>query len=543
VIHKGNPRAKGANPDFKRNAGKRTDPDGLHKVAFINRIGSFPPLSSIVRAGDRDSMSWLMRFPRTTIGIVGAILILAGGTTVGFLNLRNLQRIDAVHTRIADLERLRELRGRMEISLLDEIRGGVPTGSFLAEDVRLQVESVLALEHRLNPETAGGLRQIESLLSRPGMVNREALINALELAGSIAELEARSQEDLLRQIREDGRRELYAGLAGLLALAALAALAAWLLPKRLLNPLADLRSQFVDLGEGRFQELSLAGVDTDLIPLFENYNGLVKRLARLEEERKARAETLESEVRAGARALLEQHRVLAEAERMAAVGETAAGLAHELRNPLAGILAGLENLSREMEDAAIVRRTELLHQEGERMVRLLNAYLDSSRHAPEPVVMTNLGGLVRELLSLVRYQASPSVELTEAVEEKLECLIPPGRIRQSLLNLVVNSLQALEPSSGSVKVLAGRKDDTLIVEVRDDGPGFPDDLLAVAGQPFRTRRDSGTGLGLATVRRTVVDLGGSMTIKNLEPRGASVVLKLPCQRSVANGEEEPMASA
>ncbi len=485
-----------------------------------------------------------MRFPRVTIGVVGIILILAGGTAVGVLALRNLRRIDAVHTRISDLERLRDLRGRMEISLLDEIRGGVPTGSFLAEDVRLQVESVLALEHRLNPETAGGLRQIESLLSRPGMVNRETLINALELAGSISELEARSQEDLLRQIREDGRRELYAGLAGLLALAALAALAAWLLPKRLLNPLADLRSQFADLGEGRFQGLSLAGVDTDLIPLFENYNALVTRLERLEAERKARAETLESEVRAGARALLEQHQVLAEAERMAAVGETAAGLAHELRNPLAGILAGLENLRQEVEDASIARRTELLHQEAERMVRLLNAYLDGSRHAPEPAVMTNFGGLVRDLLSLVRYQASPSVELTEDVEEELECMIPPGRIRQSLLNLVGNSLQALEESAGTVTVVAGRRDDTLIVEVRDDGPGFPDELLAVAGQPFRTGRDSGTGLGLATVRRTVVDLGGSMNIRNLEPRGASVVLNLPCRRPKANAEgvEEPKAS-
>ena len=146
-------------------------------------------------------MRWLMRFPRTAIGIVGIVLILVGGTAVGFLNLRNLRRIDALHTRIVDLERLRDLRGRMEISLLDEIRGGVPTGSFLAEDVRLQVESVLALEHRLNPETAGGLRQIESLLSRPGMVNREALINALELAGSIAELESRSQEDHLHRQR------------------------------------------------------------------------------------------------------------------------------------------------------------------------------------------------------------------------------------------------------------------------------------------------------------------------------------------------------
>jgi len=488
-------------------------------------------------------MKWLMRFPRTAIGIVGILLILAGGTAVGLLNLRNLRRIDALHTRIVDLERLRELRGRMEISLLDEIRGSVPfpTGSFLTEDVRLQVESVLALEHRLNPETAGGLRQIESLLSRPGMVNRETLINALELAGSIAELESRSQEDLLRQVREDGRREVYAGLAGLLALVALAAIAAWLLPKRLLDPLADLRSQFADLGAGRFQELSVAGVDAALIPLFENYNALVKRLAGLEAERKVRAETLESEVRAGSRALLEQHRVLADAERMAAVGETAAGLAHELRNPLAGILAGLENLRREVDDAPLARRTDLLHQEAERMVRLLNEYLEGSRHAPEPVVMTDMGGLVRDLLSLMRYQASPSATLTEAVEEDLECMIPPGRIRQSLLNLVGNSLQALGTSPGIVTVLAGREDDALRLEVRDDGPGFPENLLAVAGQPFRTGRDSGTGLGLATVHRTAVDLGGSMTIRNLEPRGASVILKLPFQKNDTGVEEVPEA--
>ena len=287
----------------------------------------------------------------------------------------------------------------------------------------------------------------------------------------------------------------------------------------------------------------MAGVDAALIPLFENYNALVKRLAGLEAERKVRAETLESEVRAGSRALLEQHRVLADAERMAAVGETAAGLAHELRNPLAGILAGLENLRREVDDAPLARRTDLLHQEAERMVRLLNEYLEGSRHAPEPVVMTDMGGLVRDLLSLMRYQASPSATLTEAVEEDLECLIPPGRIRQSLLNLVGNSLQALGTSPGIVTVLAGREDDALRLEVRDDGPGFPENLLAVAGQPFRTGRDLGTGLGLATVRRTAIDLGGSMTIRNPEPRGASVVLNLPFQKDETDGGEQPEASA
>ena len=475
-------------------------------------------------------MRWVERSPRAALGILGILLVVAGGTTVGFLNLRNLRRIDLVHARISDLERVRALRQRLEVSLLDDFRTAVPAGSFLAEDVRLQVQNALALADRLDPETAAGLRRIEFLLSRPGLVSRETLIDALELAGSISEVETRAHEDLLRRVREDARREFYVGIAALLALATLAAVAAWLLPRRLLDPLSHLRSQFAGLGAGHFEEVSLVGVDPVLVPLFQNYNALVERLAELEAERRARAESLESEVRAGSRALLEQHQALANAERLAAVGETAAGMAHELRNPLAGILAALENLGREVEDPPLSRRLGLLRQEAERVVRLLNEYLAASRHAPEPAVTTDVGELVEDLLSLLRYQAPLGVRLEREVEGGLECFLPPGRVRQTLLNLIGNAIQALDSSPGTVTVSAKRKGDLLELEVRDDGPGFPEDLLPVAGQPFRTGRAAGTGLGLATAQRTARDLGGGMVITNIEPRGASVVLTLPCQK-------------
>jgi signal transduction histidine kinase len=487
-------------------------------------------------------MRWLVRFPRAAIGIVGIVLILAGGTAVGILNLRNLQRIDVIHSRVADLERLRELRQRLEISLLDDIRGDVPTWSFLAEDVRLQVESVLALQPELSPEAAAGLEQIRTLLSRPGIVNRETLISALELAGSVAELEARSHSTLLREVQNDSRRELYVGLTGLLALTLLVAVAAWLLPKRLLNPLAHLGTQFSDVGAGRYEPIPLEGVDPALLPLFENYNGMVDRLAQLEAERTARAETLEAEVRAGARALLEQHRVLADAERLAAVGETAAGLAHELRNPLAGIMAALANLGQEVEDEGIEKRVGLLRKETERIVRLLNEYLEASRHAPEPLVMTSMEKLVEDLLSLLRYQASGNIRLEDDVGQDIECLLPPGRIRQALMNLVGNAIESLGDGPGTITVLGRRVGTEIHLEVRDDGPGFPEDILRSAGQPFRTGRDTGTGLGLATVHRTAVDLGGSMTIRNLQPRGASVTLSLPCRGTdpdTGEGTDDP----
>jgi len=474
-------------------------------------------------------MKWYQRRPRAFIAVLGVALILAGGTAIGLLNVRNLHRIDAIHARMSDLEGIRSLRQRLEISLLDEVRSAVPSGSFLVEEIRIQVADALALGGRLDPESAAGLGRIARLLSTPGPVSRETLITALELAGAIYSREAETQDDLLRQVRADARREFGTGVGVLLGLALLAAMTAWLLPKRLMDPLAHLRTRFQGLGAGRFDLVSLEGIDPALIPLFQNYNAMVHRLRELEAERKRRAETLEQEVQAGARALLEQHQVLANAERLAAVGETAAGLAHELRNPLAGILAALENMGREASDPALSRRLGLLRREAERVVSLLNEYLAASRHAPEPPSALDLDQLIQDLLSLLRYQAPPNVVLERSVEEDFRCVLPGGRIRQALLNLVVNSLEALGESPGRIKVMARREGENLLLEVRDNGPGFPQAILETVGQPFRTSRASGTGLGLATVSRTASDLGGKMKVRNHEGGGASVILVLPCR--------------
>lgn len=472
-------------------------------------------------------MRWFLRHPRGSIATLGTVFIILGGTGFGVVYFRNLRRMEVLHERLSELGAIRSLRQQLEISLLDEVRDALPSGSFLVEDVRLQVENALALAGDLDRQSALGLRRIEALLSRPGAVNRVTLINALETAGEVYERETGIQEELLRQVREDGRREFLMGILLLLSMALLATAATWLVPKRLLDPLSHLRAHFRVLESGHFLEVSMEEVDPPLVPLFRNYNSLVRRLADLEEERRRRAESLENEVRAGSRALLEQQRALANAERLAVVGETAAGLAHDLRNPLAGVLAALENMERETEDPTVAERLDLLRRETQRVIRRLNDYLAVSRHAPEPPASTDVQELVAELLSLLRYQAPPSVHLKRSVEQGLRCSLPAGRIRQALLNLVGNSLQALDARAGTVEVLAFREGKKLHLEVKDDGPGFSEEMLRTAGQPFRTGRSSGTGLGLATVQRTVTDLGGTMTVRNLNPEGACVTLSLP----------------
>lgn len=481
-------------------------------------------------------MKWFARHPRTVIALLGILMISAGGLAVGTLNVRNLNRIALIQSRLSDLERIRELRHRLEVSLLDDVREAVPVGSFVARDVRLQVENALALQSYLDPETAAGLRQIAELLSQPGMVvTRSTLVSALELAGSISEAEARAQRNLLADVQQDGRRESFLGITILMALASLTAVASWLIPKRILDPLSGLRERFTGVAAGHFGEVPTAGLDPALLPLFGNYNAMVARLSALEEERRSRAETLEEEVRAATRTLVDQHRTLANAQRLAAVGETAAGVAHELRNPLAGMMAALENLQKEVTEPDILRRLGALHAETKRVVGLLNNYLAAARHEPEPLVSVDLAELVQELVGLLRYQVPAGISLEHSVESGLRCALPRDRIRQVLLNLVWNAVEAVtsstEGSTGTITVAArasrGEKPGVKL-EVIDDGPGFPLHLLEAEVQSFRSTRPGGTGLGLAMVARTAHDLGGTVTLSNREPHGASVCLTIPC---------------
>ncbi|MBW2666829.1 MAG: HAMP domain-containing histidine kinase, partial [Deltaproteobacteria bacterium] len=226
-------------------------------------------------------------------------------------------------------------------------------------------------------------------------------------------------------------------------------------------------------------------------------------------------------------ALLEQHATLARTDRMAAVGELAGGLAHEIRNPLAGIRMSLQNLHTESEDEAVRERIEAPIAELDRLARLLNRYLSPLRHEPEPLAEVAVRDLVDELCSLLRYRLPENIRLDVKVSEDIEWMLPKDRIRQSLLNLVLNAIQAIGEASGTISITADRQGGRLDLCVEDDGPGFPDTVLEGPVQRFQSHTEEGTGLGLAMVRRVAEDLGGRLVLERRTPRGARVRIELP----------------
>ncbi|MGD2081535.1 MAG: ATP-binding protein [Chromatiales bacterium] len=453
-------------------------------------------------------------------------------TTLGGLvavSWRGLERIHPVQAHLTDIGRIQDVELEMETAVLRGLRGARLGPSDLAE-LRRQVQEIAAPESYLNTATRKRLAFVVDALAQPQGDPTEGLIDALAQLRQALAGERERYDQLLSGVARDTETELRLAAVLLVALPLVAGALLLLLRARIKDPLNDLGDLLSRLAARDYRpvpDAALTGTAGLVQPVFRSYNGLVSRLRVLEEEHRAREHTLEKEVRQATEALLAQSRELARAERLAAVGAVSAGLAHELRNPLAGIQMACSKLRRSLGSTDQAARVGAVIAELKRVNGLLTETVDAARHALEPLARVRLSELVNEFLALTRYQAPEGVALEARVPGDLVCLLPAASLRQALLNLVLNAVQVLG-RSGRVTVAAHREDDRLVLSVSDDGPGFPEEMLRAGVRPFATGRAGGTGLGLAMVRRFTRDHDGEMELANLEPHGARVTLRLPC---------------
>jgi signal transduction histidine kinase len=231
-------------------------------------------------------------------------------------------------------------------------------------------------------------------------------------------------------------------------------------------------------------------------------------------------------LRAWIRGILGERKALLRAERLALAGEAAASLAHEIRNPLAGVAMGLQNLERDAEDLG--PRIRPMVSELERITRTLNEHLGALRAPAETPVEVDVSRLVSDMVELLRYEAADGVQVELSVEAGVRCRTQQDRLRQVLLNLALNGLQVLEPRGGTLRIEASRSGNGLALEVLDSGPGFPEGVLHGVTGPFASTRAGGVGLGLRLVRRMVGELGGTLELSNPAEGGARAVVRIPC---------------
>ncbi|MDN5869150.1 MAG: ATP-binding protein [Nitrococcus sp.] len=447
--------------------------------------------------------------------ISGGVLALALlSVLIGFtvLTWRNLGRIHQIENTVGQVNRLQAIEQRIR-----QLPSGQPDAAALA---RLQA----ALRELATGRLQAPIDPILRLLEHPTEAHLATV--ALKLQ-NLLEHENINERNLLTKVVDDTEIELEAALAGTAALTLLLGLGIILARHWLFSHLKRMNHLLLRLSEGRLEPIPVADEVPPWSTLISNYNHMVTRLAALEEARAAHTRSLEAQVRTAARTLLAQSQNLARAERLAAVGEVVAGIAHELRNPLAGIQITLHNLRAECHDADMQRRFELIITELERMNRHFNQLLGQARHQPEPIKEADLDLEVREVLELIRYQIADAIELHYDGEEQLKARLPQTGLRQALINLVLNAAQVLEEGPGNIWVETHRKQDRLLLTVSDDGPGFPREMLDSGIRPFASGRAGGTGLGLLMVKRFVSSLDGRVKLGNREPHGARVIVELP----------------
>ncbi|MEE2703574.1 MAG: ATP-binding protein [Myxococcota bacterium] len=221
-------------------------------------------------------------------------------------------------------------------------------------------------------------------------------------------------------------------------------------------------------------------------------------------------------------------------DRLASLGEMSAGLAHELRNPLATIRAAAEVLSQganaNADDAEDFR--EVIIEEIARLDRVLAAFLDYARPSTRRARVEGIGGFIRDCVDgVARRHAQDRVELSLEIDPHLPSIaVDADQLERVIANVLQNAYEALA-AGGQIRVAVHSWEGGIEIDVRDDGPGMDEATLERAFVPFYTRKDSGTGLGLALCERMVRAHGGTISIRSREGEGTAISIRFPGMKS------------
>ncbi|MDE3009426.1 MAG: HAMP domain-containing histidine kinase [Pseudomonadota bacterium] len=459
-------------------------------------------------------------------------LVCLGG--VVFLNLRTVSQLDAIRNGLDHLHQIQTIG--LELTRLQVVatQGEVP-GDSDVERLHRSLLPMLDPSVTLDVGSAQAFRAASAvLLDRSKPASMRLALSQRELRdATFAEVGASALR--LERAVADSRAQAYATVAAIAVLPMAGLLAFVVLQRRVAGGLRELHQLLLRLAEGRFVPVRLPKAEPMLQGLFENYNRTVSRLDELEREHRERALTLEREVRRVTQRLMEQQGALARGERLAAVGQLAATIAHELRNPLAGIQLAVANIRDSSPDGDLRDRAAAVLRETQRMGKLLQDLLSPVRPLREAAREVVLADLLGDFAGLAIYQAPERVTLRVSAPPGLRVQVPAEGLRQALLNLVLNAFQAMRGLAGEVVVSVSAESGRLVVRVRDQGPGFPPAILREGVQLLRSNREGGTGLGLAVVQRFAADNGGDLAIGNGADGGAEVVLSLPMTASSERG--------
>jgi two-component system, NtrC family, sensor kinase len=314
------------------------------------------------------------------------------------------------------------------------------------------------------------------------------------------------------------------------------------------RPVGVLEDAMTRVEGGALDERVKVATNDEVGALSRGFNAMLSRLAEADAEIRAFNRRLADEVKAATldlarknetlaqlnRLLRETRQELGDKERLAALGQLAAQLAHEIGTPL-GSVSGHLQLAMSTRDvpASLKDRLQVATRELERVSKIVRDYLDSTRTVAPERVPVDIERVVDEALGIsIGNEARARIDVDKRIaEDASRAETDPGLLRQILVNLITNAVDAVgqQKERGSIAVEASAAAGAVTLAVRDDGVGIAPEDAARIFEPFYTTkgRGKGTGLGLAICRELATALGGRITVDSAPGRGSTFTLTLP----------------
>jgi signal transduction histidine kinase len=287
------------------------------------------------------------------------------------------------------------------------------------------------------------------------------------------------------------------------------------------------------------QELSDSGhFREDIQKISASLRGMITRIV----EDRSEMERLVEQLQKTNQELAAAQEGLVRSEKMAATGRLAAGLAHEIGNPLQILMGYVELLQRGPTTDSSPEIMERMNQELKRIHEILGKLIEFARPTGDTVQTCDINALVRDCGSLLKGRKGfRDIEVVQVLDPGLEPVeTQPEKVRQVLINLLFNAADAMPESGGKIVLRTRGLANNLEIEVEDNGSGVPSEVLSKVFDPFFTTKEPGrgTGLGLAVCLSLVESLGGTIDIRSEEGKGTAVLVRLPLQFPSASETEK-----
>jgi two-component system NtrC family sensor kinase len=290
----------------------------------------------------------------------------------------------------------------------------------------------------------------------------------------------------------------------------------------------DYKHEFIVKGPSEIEHLAAA------------LNQMARQLEAEKLQLEEWANTLEKKVEQRAEEIKRIHSQLFRSEKLASLGKLAAGVAHEINNPLTGILTNSSLLLEDMEkDDPRREDVEAMVKETIRCREIVKRLLDFAKQSRPQKKLVNINALIDNIILLVRNQA---LFRNITIEKQLTDHIPeveadPDQIQQVFVNIVLNAAEAMT-KAGKLTVVSKLSPDGRFVTVNfaDTGPGIPEPERGSIFDPFYTSKEQGTGLGLSISYGIVEQHGGTITVESIVGKGSTFTVQLPVLAGEPEGE-------